>query len=177
MSRYRCIVADPPCPEGMSNAYQATRYRRPGVLPYPTMALAAIKALPVASFAEDGAHLWLWTTNSHLRAAFDVMEAWGFRYLTTITWVKPSGLGNYFVSRTQHCLFGYREKCRFPLKRFAPNIIHAAPKRHSEKPEAFYELCESVSPGPRLELFARRMRLGWDVWGNEVYSSIEMEVS
>ncbi len=164
--RYRCIVADPPWPERMLGRYR--RYRRPDTLPYPTMPIDLIKRLPVGEYAEDDAHLWLWTTNSHLRAAFDVMEAWGFKYLTTITWTKPSGFGNYFASTTQHCLFGYRERCRFPLRRWAPTHFAAAPRRHSEKPEAFYELAESVSPGPRLELFARRARLGWTTLGNEV---------
>ena len=72
-------------------------------------------------------------------------------------------------------LFGYRAKCRFPLARYRPNLFHSGdPKRHSEKPDAAYELVESVSPGPRLELFARRVRNGWATWGNEVPCDVFM---
>jgi N6-adenosine-specific RNA methylase IME4 len=140
------------------------------------MELSAITTLPVESFAAEGAHLWLWTTNAYLEASFGVMRAWGFKYLTTITWVKPSGMGAYFAGTTQHCLFGYYKKCRFPLARWRPTDFRASVKRHSEKPEAFYDLVESVSPGPRLELFARKSRPGWAVWGNEVACDIEMGV-
>lgn len=174
---YKCIVVDPPWPERMSNKYNKTRNRRPASLPYKTMSIDSIKRLPVGDLAGEDAHLWLWTTNSHLRAAFDVIESWGFKYLTTITWVKPSGLGNYFVSTTQHCLFAYKGKCRFPLRRYAPTNFSAVPRKHSEKPEAFFELCESVSPTPRVELFARKHRLGWDVWGDEVDSAIHLNLN
>jgi N6-adenosine-specific RNA methylase IME4 len=83
--------------------------------------------------------------------------------------VKPSGFGCWFAHRTQTILFGYRERCRFPLRRYAGNVIQTThPARHSEKPEEAFALIEAVSPGPRLELFARRARPGWTVWGNEV---------
>ena len=153
------------------------RYKRRTELPYPSMSLEDIKNLPVGEIAEQGCHLWLWTTNQTLPAGFDVMKAWGFKYLAPITWVKPSGLGNYFISRTQTLLFGYKGKCVFPLGRYKPTVIMATPQHnHSQKPEAFYELIESISPEPRIELFARKKRFGWDVWGNEVESDIDMGV-
>jgi N6-adenosine-specific RNA methylase IME4 len=157
----------------MTGRYQ-NRPNRARTLPYPTMTLDAIKALPVGDYAAPDAHLWLWTTNAYLDASFDVLRAWGFKYLTTVTWVKPNGLGNWFAATTQHCLFGYRHKCVFPGRRYAPTHFHAAPKRHSAKPEQFYQLVEEVSAPARLELFARRHRLGYDVWGNEVESDIVM---
>jgi N6-adenosine-specific RNA methylase IME4 len=133
------------------------------------MTLETIKAIPVGSMAEPDAHLWLWTTNAFLEDGFAVLRAWGFRYLAPIHWIKPSGIGNWFVHRTQTLLFGYRERCRFPLRRYAGNVIQTTdPKRHSEKPEEAFALIESVSPGPRLELFARRQRPNWVCWGNEV---------
>lgn len=102
------------------------------------------------------------------------MEAWGFKYLAPIHWVKPSGVGNYVIHRTQTVLLGYKPPCKFERKRYFPNvvIIPKNPPRHSEKPPEFYELIEQVSPPARLELFARKHRPGWDVWGNEVNSSI-----
>lgn len=171
---YRTIVADPPWAQPMIGKWKVAKHKRPDVLPYPTMTLPAIEALPVASFADEGAHLWLWTTNAFLEPAFSVMRAWGFTYLTTVTWCKPSGAGAYFASTTQHCLFGYYRKCRFPLARWQPTHFTASVRRHSQKPEQFYDLVERVSPAPRLELFARQKRLSWSSWGNEVASDIEM---
>jgi len=138
------------------------------------MTLGEIKALPVERIAADGCHLWLWTTNAFLRDGFDVMDAWGFRYLAPVHWIKPSGMGNWFINRTQTILFGYRKPCRMGDGRYSPNIIiSSSPKRHSEKPEEAFTLIEAVSPGPRLELFARRARPGWTVWGNEVEANAE----
>lgn len=96
------------------------------------MSQKELLALPVASWAEDRAHLYLWTTNTNLRDAFDLMEAWGFAYVTTLTWVKPSfGLGAYFRTTTEHVLFGVRGRrpvapsrafiapCSFEVRLFA----------------------------------------------------------
>jgi N6-adenosine-specific RNA methylase IME4 len=171
--KYRTILADPPWPQPMTGGWKS-RQQRARALPYPSMTLEAIKALPVADLAAPDAHLWLWVTNAFLRDGFDVMAAWGFKYLAPVTWVKPSGLGAYFIHRTEHLLFGYRGKCRFPLGRYKPTVLFANRGRHSAKPGESYDLIESISPGPRLELFARQHRLGWDVWGNEVECSVEL---
>jgi N6-adenosine-specific RNA methylase IME4 len=172
--KYRTIVADPPWEQPMVGRFRDHKHKRADSLPYPTMSLDEIAALPVAGLAETGCHLWLWTTNRMLRAAFDVVEAWGFTYLTAITWVKPSGAGAWFVSTTQHVLFGYFERCEFTGRRYAPTHFLANQGRHSAKPEAFLDLVEEVSPSPRLELFARRNRLGWDTWGNEALEHVEV---
>lgn len=172
---YQTIVADPPW---NLNLIRSRKDSRPGrvycttaPLPYSTLTVSELCNLPVRQLAADGCHLWLWTTNQHLRDGFDVMDAWGFRYLAPITWVKPSGLGHWFVSRTQTLLFGYKEHCRFNRERYRPTVLFSGnPRKHSEKPDASYDLIEAVSDPPRLEMFARRARLGWDVWGNEVES-------
>jgi N6-adenosine-specific RNA methylase IME4 len=164
---YHTILADPPWPQPLSGKYK-TRHVRAARLPYPTMTVEQIAALPVGRLASTGCHLWLWTTNAFLEAGFQVMRAWGFQYLAPIVWVKPSGIGNYFIHRTQTVLFGYRERCYFRRARYLPNIIEAPATRHSEKPPESYKLIEAVSRPKRLELFARDQRPGWDVWGNEV---------
>lgn len=169
MSHYRTILIDPPWPQSMSGQYKKAQHHRPHVLPYPTMTLAEIEALPIPDLAAQGAHLWLWTTNQFLRDGFDLLDHWGFKYLAPITWLKPSGIGNWFVHRTQTLLFGYRQKCQFNRKRYLPTILEtAAPTRHSAKPAAAYELIESISDPARVELFARHTRPDWDTWGNEV---------
>ncbi|RJO62360.1 MAG: methyltransferase [Dehalococcoidia bacterium] len=170
---YKTIYTDPPWPQQLAGAYK--RHKGATALPYPTMTVSEILALPVQELAAEACHLWLWTTNQFLHDGFHVMEHWGFKYLAPITWVKPSGCGNYFISRTQTLLFGYKGKCRFPLGRYKPTNFHATcPKRHSQKPDEAYALIESISPAPRLELFARQKREGWDVWGNEVKSDIRV---
>jgi len=176
MVKYKTILADPPWEQKMAGKYK-TRRRRITKLPYNTMGINEIKELPIKDLAEDGCHLWLWATNQFLKEAFEVMEAWGFKYLTTITWVKPSGCGNWFISRTQHCLFGYKNKCQFKKARYAPTVFFAnLPKRHSEKPKEFYNLIESISIEKRLEIFAREQREGWDCWGNEVPTHLQLNL-
>ena len=169
--RYRTIVADPPWQQPLMGRRVRAKGGMAAALPYPTLSLEAIKALGVGDLASPDCHLWLWTTNAFLRRGFDVLEAWGFRYLAPITWVKPTGTGNYFVHRTQTVLFGYRERCVFSGARYLPTVFHTGdPVRHSQKPDAFYDLVEQVSEAPRLELFARQQRPNWDVWGDEVQS-------
>lgn len=158
---------------------RAKEAAKPLSLAYPTMTTDDICRMPVASVAKPECHLWLWTTNQHLEDGFKVMRAWGFKYLAPIHWIKPSGQGNWFIHRTQTLLFGYREKCVFPLERYKPNLIQTGdPVRHSQKPEESFALIEAVSPEPRLELFARTNRQGWDSWGNECASvSLPLEAA
>lgn len=176
MGRYLTIVADPPWDMAMAGKRKRAKGAfKAECLPYPTMSTKHICDMEVARYAAEGCHLWLWTTNSHLEDGFKVMRAWGFKYLAPIHWCKPSGVGNWFIHRTQTVLFGYRERCRFPLKRYAPNIFTSGdPVRHSQKPEEFFHLVRSISPAPRLELFARAKRPGWHSWGIEVVSDIEL---
>lgn len=170
---YRTILADPPWQLSLAGQRKrAKEASKPDALPYPTMTTEAICALNVGSLATPDCHLWLWTTNQHIEDGFRVMRAWGFKYLAPIHWIKPSGQGNWFVHRTQTLLFGYRERCVFPMARYKPNVIQSGdPVRHSQKPEESFDLIEAVSPEPRLELFARQRRPGWSAWGNEVEAS------
>jgi len=160
--KFRTIYADPPWP------FDDTATRGAAENHYPTMSIAEISALPVHELAAKDAHLYLWTTNSHLHDAFHVVTAWGFEYKTLITWVKPQiGLGHYFRGATEHILFCVRGG--LPMVKVGERNWFEAPRQeHSRKPELFYELIERCSPGPRVELFARKEREGWVAWGNEV---------
>ncbi len=172
---YRCILIDPPWPQGITGSRKRAKGGSPPELPYPTMTLEQMIRLPVKALGADDSHLWLWTTNQFLEDGFILMRAWGFKYLAAVHAIKPSGIGNYFISRTQTLLFGYKHKCRFPLERYKPNVIEVPdPPRHSAKWDETYDYIEAISPGPRLELFARRKRPGWDVWGNEVSSDVDL---
>jgi len=175
MEDYKCILIDPPWDIKTSGRRKRPKGGQPNKLPYPTMTLAELLKLPVKCLGSEDCHLWLWTTNQTIEDGFILMRAWGFKYLGIIHAIKPSGVGNYFIQRSQSLLFGYKQKCLFPQDRYKPNIIEVSdPKRHSEKWDCTYDYIEGISPGPRLELFARRKREGWDVWGNEIESDIEL---
>lgn len=194
--KYRTIVADPPWAQkggplrgGVGIGWQMNNVTSSRDLPYPTMTVDAIAALPVESFAQDDAHLYLWTTNRYLREAFDVARAWGFAYSTTLVWAKNpmgGGLGGAFGISTEFCLFARRGSLPalsrvkgtwFPWKRVYGPPVSKGQKRqamHSVKPPEFFDTVMQVSPGPYLEMFARTRRMGWDAWGNEVESDLEM---
>jgi N6-adenosine-specific RNA methylase IME4 len=148
------------------------------------MALDEIMALPIRDLAETDSHLYLWTTQRYLQSSFDVVNNWGFKVSATLTWCKaPMGfMGGAFRSSTEFIHFCKRgslaHKTQAPTRWFEwPRLgyTQADPaSSHSRKPDAFYDLVERVSPGPYLELFARRQRLGWDTWGNEALNHVEM---
>lgn len=174
--KYKTIYADPPWSESGGGKIKRGADRH-----YNLMKTKDIIALPVAELAEDQAHLYLWVTNNFLKDGLAVMEAWGFRYVTTITWQKDRiGLGQYFRGNTEQCLFGIKGpaqpyKLRPDGKRAQGKTGFNAPRQeHSVKPEEMREMIELVSYGPYLELFARRPVPGWDVWGNEAPCSIKM---
>ncbi len=154
---FQVIVADPPWRYGSGND-----------LPYPTMALEEIKALPVLDIADRDAILWLWTTNAHLRVAFEVVECWGFQYKTLLTWVKHRmGTGEWLRGQTEHCLLATRGKPVF-LHGNHTTVLDGARREHSRKPEEFYCLVEATCPGDKVDLFARQLRGHWQSYGSEV---------
>lgn len=156
---FSAIVIDPPW------RYDNVATRGAAEDHYPTMSLDELAALELP--AADQSHLYLWVTNGFLREGFDLMETWGFTYKTILTWCKPQiGMGNYFRNSTEHVLFGIRGS-HPTLANNVPTWFVADRTRHSAKPESFYDLVEKSSPGPWLEMFARRRRFGWHVWGNE----------
>ncbi|WP_255784545.1 MT-A70 family methyltransferase [Mycobacteroides abscessus] len=167
---FKTILVDPPWDIEQKGGRGAERH-------YDLMTLDRIKNMPIADLAADDAHLWLWVTNATLRAGYDVAEAWGFEVKSPLTWVKfRLGLGNYLRNSTEHVLFATRGKAPV-LYRAQPTWINAPVTDHSHKPEEQYALIERVSPGPYLELFARRRPMSnsdWSVWGNQIDSDVEI---
>jgi N6-adenosine-specific RNA methylase IME4 len=163
--KFSTIVLDPPWDWGDEGDVDQYGRARPV---YGTMPLAEIAAIPVATLAQGNAHIYLWITNRSLPKGFGLLEAWGFRYVTMLTWVKPSiGMGNYFRGSTEHVLFGVRGS--LPLLRLDMGTHFSAPRpgAHSAKPDEFFRIVETCSPGPWLEMFARGARAGWVTWGVE----------
>lgn len=199
--RYRTIVADPPWDhsDGTGVRFGRGDHRHANwvdgedkaktALPYGHMALQDIAALPVSTWAEDDAHLYLWTTQRYLRASFDIADAWGFRVSATLVWCKnPAGfqMGGPWGSSVEFVHFCRRGKLQaigsvdrqwfnWP-RRLAPPTKRGKSRQamHSAKPEPFLDLVEQVSPGPYLEMFARRGRLGWDYWGDQSLDTAEV---
>lgn len=179
MLKYKTLLIDPPW-----NEQGGGKIKRGADRHYDLMKTEDIIKLlqeELKDKVEENAHLYLWVTNNHFKDGFKIIEALGFQYKTCITWMKDRfGLGQYFRGITEHCLFAV--KGVLPYKEVngkrAQGVTGfiADRKGHSEKPVKMYEMIELVSYEPRLELFARTKRQGWDVWGNETPSHMQMRL-
>lgn len=185
MKKFSTIIADPPWPYktpgrigaslehrpnrdktlGAGNAGSRSRY---GAMEIPKLCALAVPA-------SDNAHLYLWFTNIFAVEAHTIANAWGFRPMTILTWVKmkPDGspsmkMGYYFRGATEHVLFAVRGSLRLQTKRALPTAYLWPRLPHSVKPDAFYALVEKASPPDYLEMFARKTRIGWTAWGDQV---------
>lgn len=168
--KYKTIYIDPPWQE-----VGGGKIKRGADKHYDLMTLKEIAALPIPQLVdEEGCHLYLWVTNNFLEKGFNLLKAWGFEYVTLITWQKDRfGLGQYYRGITEHCIFATTKK-KLPYKLidgkrqqgvtgfYEPRTIH------SRKPVKMREMIEKVSYEPRIELFARQYAVDWDCWGNEV---------
>lgn len=186
---YNTIVADPPWNQkagplkgGVGEGFVFDGTPRSLDLPYPTMSVAEIVALPVADLAGEDASLYLWTTNAYVEHSWKVARAWGFKPSTLCTWRKApmgGGLGGRAFGITSEFLLYARKGS--PVERrvtgtvfdWKRHYINGKPA-HSAKPDAFYDLVEQVNDGPYLEMFARRNRLGWHTWGDEALNHVEL---
>lgn len=189
MIRYRTIVADPPWPiadpRSRPRIGAGVRRRRSTTLSYDLMSLEDIWHLPVADLAEADAHLFLWVPAGFNRegAGVETARAWGFEPIGELIWEKPNfGLGAFPRPCHEILLVCRRGALPFTgglavrsVQRWRQTYDGAKGKQHSAKPEAAMDLIEQVSPGPYLELFSRRHRLGWDVWGNQIGSTVALE--
>ena len=173
--RFGTILADPPWRFQNRTGKMAPEHRR--LNRYGTMELNESKALPVADFASDPAHLSLWVPNALLPEGLEVMKAWGFNYKSNIIWHKirkdggsdGRGVGFYFRNVTEIVLFGTRGKNARTLQpgRTQVNLLGTRKREHSRKPDEFYDIVEACSSGPRLEMFARGTRKNWTTWGDQ----------
>ena len=169
--KYNTIVIDPPYDISMSGKVK----RRPNKkekLDYPTMSLKEIQNLPIQDLCNVGCHVYTWTTTKMLPYTFDILKSWDINYHLTMVWTKPAGIAPClgYVFGTEFCLLGFAGK---PMHKFK-NIgklnwfHHQSIKPHSTKPQSFFNLVEEMSPSNYLEMFARKKRNGWDLWGNEI---------
>ena len=179
--KYKTIYADPPWQFQNRTGKVAPEHKR--LNRYSTMTLDEIKALPVSEVADEKSHLYLWVPNALLPEGLEVMKAWGFEYKTNLIWEKVRkdgqpdgrGVGFYFRNVTEILLFGIKGDKNRTLQpgRSQVNLLRTMKREHSRKPDEFVSLIEACSSGPRLELFARGDRDGWDMWGNQANESYE----
>jgi N6-adenosine-specific RNA methylase IME4 len=179
--RFKTVLADPPWPESGGG-----RIRRGADAHYPLMSFEQIRSINVRSVMEPNSHCYLWVTNRYLEEGLGVLRAWGFDYRTVITWVKGTcvnedsdeirldrmGLGQYFRGCTEQLLFGVRGNLPYKIgpdgkRKQGRTVIVESKREHSRKPASQYELIETVSYPPFLELFARHTREMWTTWGIE----------
>lgn len=187
MTYYKTICADPPWPyESSDRGAIIKTVKSDGSIAkgvhvhesYPTMTMDELKAMRVPSAVNS--HLYLWTTNAFMVEAHELARAWGFNPKTIITWVKMKAdgtpsmkTGYYYRGATEHMLFCVKGSLRLAGPA-APTCILSPRLGHSVKPERSYSMIEAQSPSPRLEIFARRHREGWDRFGNEVASNVDL---
>lgn len=165
---FSLIYADPPW---SFRAWSSKGEGRSASRHYPIMALEEICALPVAAIAAKDAVLALWAINPMLPEALQVMDYWGFKFKTVLfVWAKGRiGLGYYTRAGAELCLLGTRGRGLPRMTRAERQVVYAKPSDHSRKPEEFARSLERLfGDVPRIELFARQLRPGWTLWGNEV---------
>ena len=183
LKKYKTIVCDPPWKyarkwdTGSKKAVVQTQSPEP--MPYKQMSLEDIKKLPLQNLAAEHCDLYLWTTQKFLPHSFQVLQEWGFRYCQTLTWCKRpmgTGQGGLYCPTTEFLILGRRGKMPAGKTRLDSTWWRVVrQKKHSQKPDFFMHMIEKMSDAPRLEMFARRQLIGWDVFGDEVKKSIDIE--
>jgi len=174
MKKYQIIYADPPW--SYKNKKTGGSMKSGAEAKYPTMSIDDICKLPIRDIADKNSVLFLWATVPLLPEAFKVMDAWGYKYKTMLTWRKimSLGMGFWFRGQTEHLLLGVKGKVKaFRIQK--ANFIQCKAGSHSTKPVEFRSLIDMTGLEPKIELFARQKTKGWDVWGNEVESDIELK--
>jgi N6-adenosine-specific RNA methylase IME4 len=167
--KYRTIVIDPPWT--VKNNLKDLKYYRTGKkMPYPTMSDLDILKFPINKFADDQCDLFMWTITSKIPIAFDIIKWWGFRYVDFFAWDKEIGVPVNGVYRSvEWVIYAYNKKMGINKKgSFINTMFREKRGKHSRKPDIFYNKLKENTQEPRIDIFAREHRDGWDAWGNEI---------
>jgi len=178
MKKYKTIVADPAWEIDFSSGWGMTKEKQ-----YDTVNIDFLKNMPISKISDEDCNLFLWTTHTRLEDALMLMRHWGFKFHVAITWNKGHGLHAHgFFRQTELCLYGFKGKmvwtksgkaCKTYIEDI-PDIFYSRSNGHSVKPQTLFDIIDMKAEGNKIELFARKPREGWDVWGNEVESSIAL---
>jgi len=181
MKKYQIIYADPPWKMRYTIGLKDGFHVRD--MPYPQMTIDDIKKLPIKEITDTDAILFLWCIDAYIPEIKNIMESWGFKYITVgFVWNKttPSGGVNAIVSQytrksCEMCYIGRKGKMLVKNPCGTDQYIGQQKRKHSQKPDDIKDrIVQLVGDLPRIELFARQKTEGWDVWGNEVKSDIEL---
>jgi N6-adenosine-specific RNA methylase IME4 len=169
--RYRVWYADPPWPYNDSGVINDDNYGR-AERHYPTMSIDDLREMgeEIGQRCPADAVLFMWATSPFLEAAFQVVQAWGFQYKTSFVWDKVRhNYGHYNSVRHEYLLICTRGSCTPDVPKLFDSVqVIERSDKHSEKPEEFREIIDTLYPtGPRIELFSRAAVEGWERWGNE----------
>ena len=175
MKRYDVIVIDPPW-----KIQKIKRRVRPNqvTMDYPMMEIKEIKNIPLQALLKDNAYVFMWVIDKYLHEGRSILEAWGVKYHITMSWDKTNGISLCgFNRRTEFIIVGLKGKHEtYPSRKTIRTSFTAKSTGHSKKPDEFYDMV-NILDGEKLDMFARKSREGWDVWGNEVSSDIELIIN
>lgn len=169
--KYKIIYADPPW------SYDKKIGQGIADDQYLTMPLEDIKKLPINLLSESDSILFIWVTFPMLKEGIEVLESWGFKYITcAFNWIKLNdngkpffGIGHYTKSNSELCLLAKKGKGLIVKDNTISQIVMTKKSKHSQKPHEIYSKIEKLyGLTTKIELFARHKREGWDCWGNQV---------
>ena len=168
--KYRLIYADPPWAYRDALKFKKTESNPRGASHhYNLMSTNDIKNIPIKYISQDNACCFIWVTVPFLVEGLSVLKSWGFNYKTALFWhkIKSLGMGYWFRNNMEICLVGIKGKIK-AFRQQISNVVMHPPASHSTKPKRYYVILEGLNINPKIELFARDMREGWDVWGNQL---------
>lgn len=169
--KYRIIYADPPWKYNeVQHADEGNFHHKPLGVHYPSLSINELCQLDIKGLCDLNAVLFLWVTSPLLEESFAVINAWGFKYKTSMVWDKVKhNVGNYVSVRHEFLLICTKGSCTPDVKKLFDSVITEERTKHSVKPEAFRKVIDTIyTKGSRIELFARDIKIkGWDTWGNE----------
>lgn len=185
--KYNILYVDAPWQYGNKEVKYRSEVEDMGAAnQYDLMTLKELKKLPIPNLCEKDAVCFMWCVNPMLPEALELLDAWGFKYKTMLTWIKEKGSGYWFKGITEHIIFGVKGDIK-AFRSNIPNVYKSKNSKHSRKPHYFRQLIKRVTKGMEnptyLELFARSREgffpdeeyKNWDVWGNEVSNSINLK--
>lgn len=181
--KYQIIYADPPWKYN-NRANNNTKFKGGAGNHYNLMTMEEIENLPINNLADENCALFLWTTFPMLDEQIKLFKKWKFDYKTLgFSWIKLNpknlkpffGVGYYTKSNCEVCLLGIKGKMK-PISNKISSVILSPKREHSRKPDEIREkIVQLFGDVPRIELFARQKVKGWDSWGNEIESDINLE--
>lgn len=166
--KYRTLVVGPPW-AAMKSQHDGCFGKISSYPGFKLMSDREVVDFPIHEFAHEQCHLYLWALNSTIRRAFDVLDAWGFKFHCVLVWNKTSGFRPAIFSFcNEFVLFAYRGYLKQKDEvLFVPTHFEAKMRGLGRNPDELYHIAEKVSLPPRVDIFSRESREGWDCWGDE----------